>query len=106
MLILLVNTYSGRRGYTTAAATGPTAPSTPYSALANATYTTISATTTPSPLAIGSRSDCNGYFLGEVFNNQVITGTNWDSVCELAAAVYNVDLVDFGIWNPSKLHTI
>jgi len=103
-LISLVNTYSGRPGYSTPGPTGPTAPSTPYDSLATATYTTPSAISTPSPLASGTRNDCNGYFLGDVFNDQDISGTNWASPCELAAAVYNVDVTDFGIWNPSVLY--
>lgn len=95
---MAVNTYPGRPGYTTPAPT-ITTPFTAFTNLPTATYTTPTSNVTAFPLANGTRDDCNKYFNGDVFQSN-ITGSNWNSQCELAAAVYGVDLNDFGLWNP------
>ena len=45
------------------------------------------------------------YFDGSKFQAD-LSGTNWKSSCELAAAVFNVRLEDLETWNPgtSNLH--
>ncbi|KAL8945685.1 MAG: hypothetical protein Q9222_007811 [Ikaeria aurantiellina] len=92
-----INTYSGRAGYITPAPTQGSATG-KYNDLPDATYVMPTATATPVTLAEGTRADCNNYFDGDIFQDDV-TGTNWKSKCELAAATYDVDLLDFGIWN-------
>ncbi|KAL8772227.1 MAG: hypothetical protein Q9203_001365 [Teloschistes exilis] len=92
-----IDTYSGRAGYSTPAPTqGPITAH--YTDLPDATYVSPSATATPTPYADGTRTDCNSYFNGDIFQGS-IAGTNWKSNCELAAASYDVDLSDFGTWN-------
>ncbi|KAL8653777.1 MAG: hypothetical protein Q9226_003712, partial [Calogaya cf. arnoldii] len=91
-----INTYSGRAGYNTATATqGPITDK--YTDLPDATYVSPTAISTLVPLANGTRADCNYYFNGDVFQND-ITNTNWKSKCELAASTYDVNLGDFGGW--------
>lgn len=94
VLILLVNTYSGRPGFTTTVSTGVV---TPLSLIPNATYATPPAASTTASLANGTRDDCNSYFSGALFQN--VSSEYWNSACELAVAVYGVDLNDFGLWN-------
>lgn len=64
----------------------------------------VSPSTTPTPiglpLATGTRDDCSSYFDGAVFQTD-ISRTNWQSQCQFAAALNDVDLDDFGLWNPS-----
>ena len=96
--LCVVNTYPGRPGYTTTAPTN-TAPITPFSNFPTATYTTVTESTTPLPLATRTRDDCNKYFDGEIFQSN-LTGSNWNSQCELAASTFGVDLGDFALWNP------
>ena len=67
---------------------------TPTSATPSATPTS-----TGLPLAVGTRDDCNSYFDGAVFQTD-ISKTDWKSQCQLAAALYEVNLDDFGLWNP------
>ncbi|KAL8659924.1 MAG: hypothetical protein Q9202_006879 [Teloschistes flavicans] len=87
----------GRAGYSTPAPTqGPITAH--YADLPDATYVPPRATATPTPYADGTRTDCNSYFNGDIFQGS-IAGTNWKSNCELAAASYDVDLSDFGTWN-------
>lgn len=99
-LIVVVDTYSGRAGYSTPAPTqGPFTAH--YADLPDATFTSPTATATPTPYADGTRTDCNSYFNGDIFQGS-IAGTNWKSNCELAAASYDVDLSDFGTWNTGE----
>ncbi|KAL8857173.1 MAG: hypothetical protein Q9178_006228 [Gyalolechia marmorata] len=92
-----INTYSGRAGYSTPPATqGPATGK--YNDLPDATYDLPTTTPTSKPFAKGTRTDCNNKFDGGIFQAN-LTGTNWKSNCELAAASYNVELEDFGTWN-------
>ncbi|CAF9933065.1 MAG: hypothetical protein HETSPECPRED_008521 [Heterodermia speciosa] len=92
-----IDTYSGRVGYSTPAPTqGPITAH--YADLPDATYASSTSTATPTPYADGTRTDCNNYFNGDIFQGS-IAGTNWNSKCELAANSYDVDLSDFGTWN-------
>ncbi|KAL9029149.1 MAG: hypothetical protein Q9196_002579, partial [Gyalolechia fulgens] len=73
-----INTYSGRAGYSTPTTQGPVTGK--YSDLPDATYISPTATSTSKPFANGTRTDCNNYFDGDVFQSD-ITGTNWKSQC-------------------------
>lgn len=66
--------------------------------LPDATYVTPTATATALPFANGTRTDCNNYFRGDIFQTD-LTGSYYRSNCELAAASYDVELEDFGTWN-------
>ncbi|KEQ57758.1 uncharacterized protein M437DRAFT_30258, partial [Aureobasidium melanogenum CBS 110374] len=48
------------------------------------------------PLANGTRQDCESYFDGTIFQVDV---SFWDSICQLAAVSFDVDLNSFGTWN-------
>lgn len=98
--ICTVNTYSGRAGFSTPAPT-PGTVTAKFSDLPDATYTSPITSSTSVPFADGTRSDCNKYFDGDTFQKGV-AGTNWNSECQLAAAVYDVDLADFGVWNTGE----
>lgn len=92
-----INTYSGRPGYQSATVTqGPFTDK--FTDLPDATYVTPTATATSVPFADGTRTDCNNYFNGDIFQTD-LTGSYWNSNCELAAATYDVDLESFGTWN-------
>lgn len=58
-------------------------------------------TTTPAPLATGTRGDSTEYLLGDMFQSRV-SGTYLDSTCHLAAEVYGVTLEDLSVWNPGE----
>ncbi|KAL8902634.1 MAG: hypothetical protein Q9207_004516 [Kuettlingeria erythrocarpa] len=73
-----INTYSGRAGYSTPTTQGPITGK--YNDLPDATYVSPTATSTSKPFANGTRSDCNNYFDGDIFQSD-ITGTNWKSQC-------------------------
>jgi LysM repeat protein len=90
-----INTYSGKPGYATATSVA-TAAYTPYSDIPTATATTNYTVSTGLPFANGTRSDCNFYFNGSVFQGDV---SFYASQCELAAAVYSVDPDTFNSWN-------
>ncbi|KAL8693835.1 MAG: hypothetical protein Q9224_003679 [Gallowayella concinna] len=92
-----INTYSGRAGYSSPTATQGSITG-KYNDLPDATYVSPTVSPTSIPLASGTRADCNDYFNGDVFQND-IAGTNWNSKCDLAAATFDVNLLDFGTWN-------
>ena len=95
-----INTYTGRPGYATITL-DPSAPFTgiPYTERPDATASPYTRLYTPLPEATGTRDDCVHYFPGDSFQYN-LTGSIFASNCELAAATYNVDLEDFGLWNP------
>lgn len=95
-----VNTYSGRPGYQ-ASTIASFVPSTKFSDLPDATYTSTTKTSTALPLATNTRGDCFMYFDGSEYQED-LSGTDWNSPCELAAAVYNVRLEDLQTWNPGN----
>lgn len=95
-----VNTYSGRPGYQ-ASTISSFVPSTKFSDLPDATYTSTIKTSTALPLATDTRGDCFTYFDGDEYQ-EGLSGTNWNSPCELAAAVFNVRLEDLQNWNPGN----
>lgn len=99
--MVTVNTYSGRPGYQ-ASTIAPFVPSIKFSDLPDATYTSTTKTSTALPLATDTRGDCFMYFEGDEYQES-LSGTNWNSPCELAAAVYNVRLEDLQTWNPGSL---
>ncbi|KAF8252101.1 LysM domain-containing protein [Wilcoxina mikolae CBS 423.85] len=98
-----INTYSGRPGSGTTTITF-TSLDGDIATLPDATYVTPTKSSTDLPLASDTRTDCNDYFDGDLFQNS-INGSNWNSPCELAAAVFGVPLEDFGIWNPGLGNT-
>jgi hypothetical protein len=93
-----VNTYPGKAGASHTITGVQT--TIPFSALPDVTTTTTTggSTSTPSPIATGTRRDCNDYFLGDSFQS-VPPGTIYKSACEFAADVYGVDLTAFQTWN-------
>lgn len=96
--LAVVNTYAGRPGQQSITLTS-FIPVTKFSDLPDATYTSIPQTSTALPLATDTRGDCFMYFDGESFQED-LSGTNWNSPCEIAAAVFNVQLEDLEMWNP------
>ncbi|KAG9799438.1 Six-hairpin glycosidase, partial [Aureobasidium melanogenum] len=92
-----INTYSGKFGAITATATIASV-DTPFADLPSATdiTTVTSATSSALPLANGTRQDCESYFDGTIFQVDV---SFWDSICQLAAVSFDVDLNSFGTWN-------
>ncbi|OBT52616.1 hypothetical protein VE04_06030 [Pseudogymnoascus sp. 24MN13] len=93
-----INTYPGKAG---ASHPVPGVQTTiPFSALPDVTPTTTTggSISTPSPIATGTRRDCNDYFLGDSFPS-LPPGTSYNSACEFAAAVYGVELTAFQTWN-------
>lgn len=74
----------------------------PFTELPLASHTTVESLTKPGKvpmqkeLAKGTRTDCNFYFDGSAFVSNV---SFYASQCELAAAVYGVDVDAFSSWN-------
>jgi LysM repeat protein len=95
-----INTYIGRPGHATITL-DPSAPFTgiPYTERPDATESPYTRLYTPLPDATGTRGDCVHYFAGDDYQYN-LTGTRFASNCELAAVTYDVDLEDFGLWNP------
>ncbi len=95
-----INTYTGRPGFATVTL-DPSAPFTgiPYTERPDATETPYPRLYTALPEATGTRDDCVHYFAGDDYQYN-LTGSPFASNCELAAETYNVDLEDFGLWNP------
>lgn len=91
-----INTYSGRPGYHTPGPTGL-----PFTKV---TFTsTKPATTTPTStqmaFAEDTRDDCYQYFEASQMETD-ISGTSFRHQCDLAAAVYGVELSELLTWNP------
>ena len=76
----------------------PISVETPFSARPNATETPYERLYTPLPLAEGTRDDCVHYFDGADYQYDV-SGTDWNSNCEVVMEVYNVDPESFSTWN-------
>ncbi|OBT47402.1 hypothetical protein VE00_02155 [Pseudogymnoascus sp. WSF 3629] len=95
-----INTYTGRPGFASVTL-DPSAPFTgiPYTERPDATETPYPRLYTPLPEATGTRDDCVHYFARDDFQFN-LTGSTFGSNCQLAARTYNVDLKDFGLWNP------
>ncbi|KAH7628528.1 hypothetical protein B0T09DRAFT_267188 [Sordaria sp. MPI-SDFR-AT-0083] len=95
-----INTYIGRPGHATITL-DPSAPFTgiPYTERPDATESPYPRLYTPLPEASGTRDDCVHYLAGDDFQYN-LTSSSFASNCELAAATYNVDLEEFGLWNP------
>ncbi|KAF7535861.1 hypothetical protein G7054_g5004 [Neopestalotiopsis clavispora] len=96
-----INTYSGKAGgntYVFATATGPIEDSA--TLLPDSNWTVPTPTTTPAPLATGTREDCAAYVLGDEWQAGV-SGSDLSSPCHFLARVYGVALEDIGTWNPS-----
>jgi hypothetical protein len=96
-LMIEVNTYSGRPGYSSTLTANPNTVT--WGDLPDATYTTPTPTVTLAPLASGVRSDCARYFSGSDFPEGIKLPVNSLSACERAASVYNVSPFDLGNWN-------
>ncbi|EGX87923.1 muramidase, putative [Cordyceps militaris CM01] len=97
-----INTYLGRPGHVSFTV-DPNAPFTgvPFTMLPNATMT-LASRPSQAPMAAGVRDDCAFYFLGEEYQYNSDKFGFWNSNCEIAAAMYNVDFDSFAAWNSLK----
>ncbi|KAI1776335.1 LysM domain-containing protein [Hypoxylon cercidicola] len=96
-----INTYSGRPGHVTYSLTATRNASFEDVAtlLPPVSWSSPTPTTTPAPLASGTRDDCESYLLGDAYQ-QNLTNSYLLSNCHLAAEVMGVTLTDLETWNP------
>ncbi|KAK4210390.1 hypothetical protein QBC37DRAFT_292564 [Rhypophila decipiens] len=97
-----INTYSGRPGATPTVT--PSIPFTTLTPISTAPTSTgpIADLPTPLPLALESLDDCFLYFNGSSIQDAtVLTDTDWDNLCQYAAALFSVSDTELALWNPS-----
>ena len=96
----LVNTYSGRPGYTSTTVAATFA-QVAYSSLPEATYVpSLTSSNDSFPLANGTRTDCTSYVDGNDFQLD-LSNVSWSTNCEAVAEIWGVTLDELGNWNPS-----
>ncbi|PHH84578.1 hypothetical protein CDD83_1702 [Cordyceps sp. RAO-2017] len=87
-------------GYSSAATTATTQPSTAFSLLPDSSMTPYPRNDTRLPLAEHTRNDCARYFNGSLFSDVKLP-----NVYAMAASIFHADLDALGIWNPSLGNT-
>ncbi|KAI5866007.1 LysM domain-containing protein [Durotheca rogersii] len=95
-----INTYSGKPGHITFSftATRNGTFEDVATGLPNIGWSSPTPTTTPVPLASGTRDDCENYILGDLYQ-QNLENSYLISNCHLAAEVMGVTLEDLETWN-------